>query len=171
MSKENTFEFERQFFENVKNIFEKSERTELDLKFRESRAKVASHSSILLNGSRVIIQVEEKVKSHSRFGVKKCYRKIIENMKLSFYELKSSNFLYINILSPLDAYNFEELFCAIYDDVFLKFSPDSFECCSRYMECSNKKQCVNPSKKLLRSCRYLKKIEQGIIFFGENKNV
>lgn len=171
MSKNTGFEFEHKFFDNLKKLLETAERTELNLKFRESHAKVASYSSISFGGNSAEIQIEEKPKSGARFGVKKLYRKTLDELNISFKDLKSSNYLYVSIASPDDVYLYKELFCNIYDDMFLKLSADSFYCCSRYMECSDKKQCVNPSKKLSRACRYRKNLEQGIIFFGKNRNL
>jgi len=46
-----------------------------------------------------------------------------------------------------------------------------FDCCSKFNECSNKKECVQNNKFLAIRCGYRKKIKQNIIFFGINRNV
>lgn len=46
-----------------------------------------------------------------------------------------------------------------------------FDCCSRYMECSDSLKCVNPDYLHSKGCSYRKKLESGIIFFGKNRNI
>lgn len=48
--------------------------------------------------------------------------------------------------------------------------PDAFGCCSRYHACSNAKKCLIPERSYSAHCTYRKKLESGIIFYGENAN-
>lgn len=51
-----------------------------------------------------------------------------------------------------------------------EYSP--FDCCSRYMECSNKKSCIHPDYLYASgACNYKKQLENGRIFYGKNRNV
>lgn len=53
-----------------------------------------------------------------------------------------------------------------------RYIPDrTFDCCHRYMECSDMKKCTCPDYLYSKSCTYRKKLEKGIIFFGNNRNV
>ena len=45
-----------------------------------------------------------------------------------------------------------------------------FGCCSRYLECSDQKQCVHPDRVVARDCAYKRNLESGKIFYGKNKN-
>ena len=49
--------------------------------------------------------------------------------------------------------------------------PSEFSCCSRYEECSNARICTNPNKALAVRCSYRKKLKNGTVFFGKNRNV
>jgi hypothetical protein len=49
--------------------------------------------------------------------------------------------------------------------------PKSWDCCSRYMECSNAKRCVHPDPSLALECGYRKILASGKIYYGENRNV
>lgn len=49
--------------------------------------------------------------------------------------------------------------------------PKSWDCCSRYMECSNAKRCVHPDPSLALGCGYRKILASGKIYYGENRNV
>lgn len=49
--------------------------------------------------------------------------------------------------------------------------PKEWDCCSRYLECSNAKSCVHPDKAFALSCGYRKILSSGRIFFGENRNI
>lgn len=52
------------------------------------------------------------------------------------------------------------------------YVPDyTFDCCAFYMQCSDARSCVNPDRIHAKSCTYREKLENGIIFFGENRNV
>lgn len=46
-----------------------------------------------------------------------------------------------------------------------------FDCCSRFAECSDALECVNPCKARSIVCGYRKKLEKGIVFYGKNRNV
>lgn len=49
--------------------------------------------------------------------------------------------------------------------------PAEWSCCSRYMECSNARACVNPDKRIALACSYRKALNSGRVFFGENRNI
>ena len=49
--------------------------------------------------------------------------------------------------------------------------PKSWDCCSKYMECSNAKRCVHPDPSLALECGYRKILASGKIYYGENRNV
>lgn len=79
---------------------------------------------------------------------------------------------YIRI--PLD--NISEL--DNYTDVLISLAgaavnryPKDWDCCSRYMECSDAKTCVHPDKKVALSCGYRRILNTGKVFYGKNRNV
>lgn len=49
--------------------------------------------------------------------------------------------------------------------------PKEWDCCSRYMECSNAKRCVHPDPALALKCGYRKILASGKIYYGENRNI
>lgn len=49
--------------------------------------------------------------------------------------------------------------------------PKEFDCCSRYLECSDAKSCTNPNHGIAILCGYRKILNSGKIFYGENRNV
>lgn len=49
--------------------------------------------------------------------------------------------------------------------------PTGWDCCSRYMECSNAKACTHPDKVFALECGYRKVLNSGRIFYGENRNI
>lgn len=48
---------------------------------------------------------------------------------------------------------------------------NSFDCCSRYMGCSNAKKCIHPDIMMASQCTYRQRLNAGRIFYGENRNV
>ena len=64
------------------------------------------------------------------------------------------------------------LFSNIEAYLFDNYVPDStFDCCQFYMQCSDKKRCVHTDVLYAKRCTYKRKLESGIIFFGENRKV
>lgn len=51
------------------------------------------------------------------------------------------------------------------------FSAEPFACCSSYVECSDKMQCVHYDLLYAKGCSYRKNLESGRIFYGVNKNI
>lgn len=49
--------------------------------------------------------------------------------------------------------------------------PKDWDCCSRYLECSNAKTCIHPDKTFALECGYRKILNSGRIFYGENRNI
>lgn len=45
------------------------------------------------------------------------------------------------------------------------------DCCSRFLECSDALECVNPCKSRGIVCGYRKKLKKGIVFYGKNRNI
>lgn len=46
-----------------------------------------------------------------------------------------------------------------------------FDCCGRYMECSNAKQCTHPDPEYALKCGYQFILQDGRIFYGSNRTV
>lgn len=49
--------------------------------------------------------------------------------------------------------------------------PKEWDCCSRYLECSDAKSCVHPDKSFALGCGYRKALTSGRIFYGKNRNI
>lgn len=59
-------------------------------------------------------------------------------------------------------------------DALLKMYEDmtvcTFGCCSRHLQCSDARECINPHIEIMMECSYRKKLKQGIIYYGDNRN-
>lgn len=64
----------------------------------------------------------------------------------------------------------EDILSAVLVDAINRM-PKEWDCCSRYMECSNAKHCVHPSPEFALKCGYRKILESGKIYFGPNRNI
>lgn len=49
--------------------------------------------------------------------------------------------------------------------------PKEWDCCSRYMECSDAGKCVHPDKAFALECGYRKILASGRIFYGKRRNI
>lgn len=50
-------------------------------------------------------------------------------------------------------------------------TPYTFDICHRFEACSDALKCINPDQKHALECSYRKKLENGIVFFGKNRNI
>lgn len=49
--------------------------------------------------------------------------------------------------------------------------PKEWDCCSRYLACSDAKACVHPNKAFALGCGYRRILSSGRIFYGKNRNI
>lgn len=49
--------------------------------------------------------------------------------------------------------------------------PKEWDCCSKYMECSDAKSCIHPDKAFSLACGYRRILASGRIFYGKNRNI
>ena len=47
----------------------------------------------------------------------------------------------------------------------------TFDCCHRYVECSDARDCIHPDRAFGMGCSYRRTLKSGTIFFGENRNI
>lgn len=59
---------------------------------------------------------------------------------------------------------------AVFIQCYQEEPAESFGCCSRYNECSDKKECIHPDPKFAQGCMYKENLEKGRIFYGRNRN-
>lgn len=96
-----------------------------------------------------------------------CFSNIKTDNHLFSIETASSNFFKIKPANvDEEKYLLNQIYFYCRDN--LKYD---FDCCSRYMECSDNKKCVHPDLKRAVYCNYRKKLINGIIFYGKNRNI
>ena len=67
--------------------------------------------------------------------------------------------------------NLYPLFLQLYEEAFSLVNVELYSCCSRYVQCSDVKVCIQPDKRLALGCQYRKNLTGGRIFYGKNCNV
>lgn len=55
--------------------------------------------------------------------------------------------------------------------VIIERSGKEFDCCSRYLECSDARRCIHPDPQFGLKCGYRLVLKEGRIFYGKNRNV
>ena len=50
-------------------------------------------------------------------------------------------------------------------------TPKEWDCCSRYLECSDARKCVHPDPSFALACGYRKILASGRIYYGANRNI
>jgi len=74
----------------------------------------------------------------------------------------------ININDPDDIFNLSGLILEIYDYCYTKASGETFGCCSKYIECSDAKACIQEHEQWSKGCIYRRNLIKGKIFYGKN---
>lgn len=69
---------------------------------------------------------------------------------------------------PLDSYR--NFLVSVVGETVNRY-PKEWDCCSRYLECSDAKACTHPDKTFALSCGYRKILSSGRIYYGENRNI
>ncbi|MGN1012614.1 MAG: exonuclease domain-containing protein [Clostridia bacterium] len=98
----------------------------------------------------------------------------LEVLKEKFYSVKDDeNSLYykFNIINIDDIQKISDEIKYAYKYLNSIEPIVSFGCCSRYIECSDSKKCVNTIRELRKGCIYKKNLESGKIFYGKNATI
>lgn len=69
---------------------------------------------------------------------------------------------------PIDSY--KDFLAKVVAETVNRY-PKEWDCCSRYLECSDAKTCTHPDKTFALGCGYRKIMSSGRIFYGKNRNV
>ncbi len=69
---------------------------------------------------------------------------------------------------PLDSY--KNFLVNVVSETVNRY-PKEWDCCSRYLECSDAKTCIHPDKAFALGCGYRKILNSGRIFYGKNRNI
>lgn len=159
---------ETEFFEILKKLFkENREDASLTISERKQYHKI-SFNNLPAADIRVCFNCKQP-----HFAVSPYNIELIKELDIKYYQSnsKGNTWLYIHIASPKDIENYKELLLAIYDKRMLESASDSFDCCSRYQECSDAKECVNPYEEINLKCNYRLKLKNNTILYGKNRNV
>lgn len=105
-------------------------------------------------------------------GLKNSYEHLWANDESVKIERIQSDVLWsrVSFNSQEDLKNLHPLFLQLYDQAFSLVNVELFSCCSRFIQCSDVKVCVQPDKRLAPGCQYRKNLTNGRIFYGGNRN-
>lgn len=125
------------------------------------------YQSVLFNGSSVVVRISSHPKPTlsvptSVLLATESYSSMVDKPHSDYTKIKIDSFeninQYVNML--------QEVLQVVID----RF-PKDFDCCSRYLECSDAKRCVHPDTEFAVKCGYRKILRRGRIFYGKNRNI
>jgi len=100
--------------------------------------------------------------------VKSAFKELIPK-NYNTKELKSIPlWIKVELSNKNDINNLTDLILETYDETI---GYEEFGCCSKFMECSDAKKCINPDVSISKGCLYRKNLEEGRIFYGKNANI
>lgn len=71
----------------------------------------------------------------------------------------------------ISAFSFKQ-YPALATEIYEEFlMTNGFDCCSRYLECSEEERCIHPDIMMAGQCTYRQKLRAGLIFYGSKRNV
>lgn len=82
-------------------------------------------------------------------------------------EPNSEDFVSYTLDDYLDAESLSDECCAALR-VALDSIPKGFSCCSRYVECSDRRACCHPDHDMRLQCYYRRVLASGRVFYGKN---
>lgn len=103
---------------------------------------------------------------NSRMEVSETYIDIVERFCPG--TPRKNSFCQIPISGPMDVP--AEFVFSLIESAYVK-SPREFDCCSRFEECSDARQCTNPNTEYALGCGYRRIMRTGKIFYGKNRNI
>lgn len=140
------------------NVLVKNQLSELSVSFEKLKSKKNSYS-VKFNDS-VIVRVFK--------GTKKTYIELPNVGDLKVTDAKEFRKIQLASLSEVSEHLDKISYSLQY---ILDHLPKDFSCCSRYEECSDRKSCIHPDKRVALGCYYRKVLVSGRIFYGKNRNI
>lgn len=104
--------------------------------------------------------------------LKNCYEHLWANDKSIKPEQIPSDKLWsrVSFNSQDELTSLYPLFLQLFEESYLLLNVELYSCCSRFIQCSDEKVCVQPNKRLALGCQYRKNLTNGRIFYGVNQN-
>lgn len=130
--------------------------------------KASGYYSILYRGNTVIARLG---------GVKKKYISVpagalsqTDHYKEEASQADHNGYAKIPLNSFSDAQNYVSLLQEVLQ-VIIERSGKEFDCCSRYLECSDARQCIHPDPQFGLKCGYRLVLKEGKVYYGKNRNI
>ena len=126
------------------------------------------------NKSYISVKAGNNLVCTVKFGKKVSYIAIPTEQEAYFagasFTRVSSGQSRISISAISDVETYAKPISYVFAEELAKIGAESFGCCHRYVECSDKMECTHPDVLRSRSCLYRKNLEAGRIFYGANRN-
>lgn len=107
-------------------------------------------------------------KKNNVIEIRSRYKKDLEYKHISYSEQKNG-FIRVEIPDINFIREYISIFQKMYDDIVS--NKKDIACCSKYIECSDARRCVQPVEWIANRCYYRKNIRDGKIFYGKNSIV
>lgn len=96
---------------------------------------------------------------------------IIKLFKLENSVEVKDDWIRIPIANTESILELSALILEVFDFCYAKSVGDTFGCCSKYVECSDAKACIQEHEQWAKGCYYRKNLINGKIYYGKNVNI
>lgn len=142
----------------LSNVLDENQLTGMSVSFEKLKSSKNSYSA-KFNDS-VIVRIYK--------GAKKTHIELPNVGDLKVPDAKDFRKIQLTSLNEVSEH-LDKIICSF--QYILDHQPKDFSCCSRYVECSDKKTCIHPDKNAALGCYYRKVLVSGRIFYGQNRNI
>lgn len=122
--------------------------------------------SILFDDSLTVAQIGGKKKLY--FAVPTAALKLNSEYRSLAHAKNAYSKIFLSSFDQIDQY--QPLLVSILQTI-IDGLPKEFDCCSRYVECSDAKKCTHPDVRESLKCGYRKVLLSGRVFYGKNRTV
>lgn len=125
----------------------------------------SNYSSIYISTS---VAFRIKLGKKKYISVKSKYEDFIDDSVITSKIKSEQDWVRIEIVYEYDIFKISNVILEVYDTIFEAI--EHFGCCHRFIECSDKLECIHPDKKRAKGCGYRENLEAGRVFYGKNTN-
>lgn len=131
-----------------------------------------THTSIMLRGTTVCRVCSRATKRTAKRYIAVYGTRLPESVQPLRLPMQKADSGYVRLsIDNIECFSAAlDAVLAALDDIVLQLPP-LFSCCSYYASCSDARKCVNPAQEMALACSYCRKLAQGTIYYGKNRNI
>lgn len=138
------------------------------LTFRAGEGTASNYSSVAF-GSSLVCRIRYNDRQNY-LGISRRYTRFLPDDAEIKTTKSDPEYVRVAFGAPEEITRYTDSLCRILQEI-INAIPKSFDCCSRYEQCSDARKCIQPDKSIALACGYRSILASGRIFYGKNRNI